>query len=151
MNDNRLMRLLMVAILVTWSPGSWWCCCGTHADASEPDATPDSHAASCCSQPDDTPSPAKTVLAAGDDCCPIGSDETPSCGCLHGSIDAALPAVATTAPSADDTGQGVDLLAELPPALAGATTISRHVSACRGSPRAGPARTLLSLHCLLTT
>jgi hypothetical protein len=148
-NDNRFLRLLMVALLVTWSPGSWWCCCGTHADAAEPVVATDSYATSCCSEPDVTPSPA---LTAGDECCPIGSDEAPSCGCVHGSIDAALPAVATTAPSpGDDPGQGADMLAELPPVLAGIAALGHHASACRGSPRAGPTQTLLSLHCQLTT
>jgi hypothetical protein len=149
LNDNRFLRLLMVACLVTWSPGSWWCCCGTHADAAEPDVATDSHATSCCSERGVTAPPA---IAAADECCPLNSDEAPSCGCLHGSTDAALPAVATTVSSpGDDARQGVDLLAELPPALAGAATIGRHVSTCRGSPRAGPPQTLLSLHCLLTT
>jgi hypothetical protein len=148
-NDNRFLRLLMVALLVTWSPGSWWCCCGAHADAPESDVAPDSHAMSCCSERGVTAPPA---IAAADECCPLNSDEAPSCGCVHGSIDAALPAVATTASSpGDDARQGVDMLAELPPALAGAATIGRHVSTCRGSPRAVPAQTLLSLRCLLTT
>jgi hypothetical protein len=82
---------------------------------------------------------------------PRRRSEAPSCGCLHGSTDAALPAVATGPSPGDDARPGVDLLAELPPALAGAATIGRHVSTCRGSPRAGPPQTLLSLHCLLTT
>jgi hypothetical protein len=148
-NDNRLLRLLMVALLVTWSPGSWWCCCGAHADAAEPDVATDSHATSCCSEPDITPSPAVT---AGDTCCPLDSDEAPSCGCVHGPVDGALPVAATTATSpGDDARQGLDMLAELPPALAGVATISCDVSTCRGSPRPVPAHTLLSLGCLLTT
>jgi hypothetical protein len=135
----------MVALLATWSPGSWWCCCDAHADVPEPDIV----APSCCSEPDVTASPA---IAAGDECCPLDSDEAPSCGCLHGSIDAALPAVATTAPSPGDAAQqGVDMLAELPPALAGAAAIGRPVTTCRGSPLPTPALSLLSLHCLLTT
>jgi hypothetical protein len=151
LNDSRFLRLLMVALLVTWSPGSWWCCCGAHDADPAPDVAADSDAMSCCSERLVTPPPIASI-DAGNECCPLNSDEAPSCGCLHGPSDAALPVVATTAPSpGDDARQGVDMLAELPPALTGAPAISRHESTCRGSPRAGPAQTLLSLGCLLTT
>jgi hypothetical protein len=148
LNDNRFLRLLVVACLVTWSPGSWWCCCGAHADAPESDVAADSHATSCCSERGVT---APTAVTAADECCPVNSDEAPSCGCLHGAANAALPAVATVPPADNGDGPDLDLLAELPPALAGAATMGRHHSPCRGSPQPIPARTLLSLGCLLTT
>ena len=138
----------MVALLVTWSPGSWWCCCGAHADAPESDVAADSQATSCCSERGVT---APLAVTAADECCPLNSDEAPSCGCLHGAVNSALPAVATVPPAGHGDGPDLDLLAELPPALAGAATMGRHVSTCRGSPQPVPARTLLSLGCLLTT
>jgi hypothetical protein len=142
LKDSRFLRLLMVALLATWSPGSWWCCCSAHAEAPEPDVV----ASSCCQAPDVTAPPA---VADGDDCCPLDADEAPTCGCLHGTADAALAAVTCAAPGHAAAGS-VDMLAELP-ALATAPAVGRHVSTCRGSPRHLPARTLLSLGCLLTT
>ena len=151
MNDSRFLRLLMMALLVTWSPGSWWCCCGAHAEGPAPDVAADSHATSCCSERQVATPSAIATITAGNECCPLDSDEAPSCGCLHGAANAALPAVATVPPAGNGDGPDLDLLAELPPALAGAATMGRHVSTCRGSPQPVPARTRLSLGCLLTT
>ncbi|MHC4219360.1 MAG: hypothetical protein ACYSU7_13010 [Planctomycetota bacterium] len=158
MKDNRLGRLMTVALLATWSPGSWWCCCS--ADAAEPApetvaATDDADAHGCCSA-SEVPAPVATFPAAhgdgGDDgCCPVNSDEAPSCGCLHGPSDAALPAAALTAPTGHGDGPDLDLLAELSPAVAFLTTPAHPGSTCRGSPRSLSARSLLSLHCMLTT
>jgi hypothetical protein len=108
----------------------------------------DGHAERCCSEPDVSMSLAD---GADDGCCPLNPDEAPSCGCLHGAANAALPTVATAPPTGNDGGPDLDLLAELPPAIVAVTTPRHSGSTCRGSPRPVPAHSLLSLGCLLTT
>jgi hypothetical protein len=147
--------LLTALLLVSWAPGSWWCCCSAHAAEPAPDVVAtagadrdDPHIQSCCSGPAVTASPA---IDAGNECCPLDSDEAPSCGCLHGATDAALPAVTTAPPTDKGGGADLDLLAAMSPAIVAATKPAATGSMCRGSPRAAPAQSLLSLRCLLTT
>jgi hypothetical protein len=90
-------------------------------------------------------------MPAGNECCPLDSDEAPSCGCLHGTTDATLPAVTTVPPVDTDGGTDLDLLAAMPPAIVAAMKPAPSGSTCRGSPRPVPAPSLLSLRCLLTT
>jgi hypothetical protein len=147
----------MVALLATWSPGSWWCCCAADGEPA-PDTvtattvqTGEAQGHGCCSGPE-APAPVETTPAAhGDGCCPLNSDETPSCGCIHGPADAALPAATTVVATGHDSGPDLDLLAEIPPAIVAVTAPGFLGAACRGSPQRVPARSLLSLGCLLTT
>jgi len=154
-NDSRSLRFLTAALLVSWAPGSWWCCCSAHAADPAPDAVAataadqdDARSHRCCSAPAAT---ASRAVPGGDECCPLDSDEAPACGCLHGTTEATLPAVVTVPPTDTDGGTDLDLLAAVPAVLAAAMKPALSGSMCRGSPRPLPARSLLSLHCLLTT
>ncbi|MHC4414981.1 MAG: hypothetical protein ACYS0G_06840 [Planctomycetota bacterium] len=155
----------MALLAATWSPGHWWCCCQAHAADTGPGAALWAGVAggteaptACCSEKGDLPAPAwPDAFAAGPDrCCgpdlgpPEPSPEGSPCGCVHGLPDAALP-VAAIAPPPGPASQSADLLVALPPALATISNGARGARCCRGSPRRVPARSLLSLGCLLTT
>jgi hypothetical protein len=148
--DNRLLRMLTVVLLATWSPGTWCCC---HARAAEP-ALAKAHHSTCCTAHEAAAAmpavPAAPGGGRGNDCCSPLPTKSPSCGCQHGAAVAALSA-ATTVPVTDDArGLDLGLLVSLPPALGAATTPGRLGLTCRGSPRCPPARSLLTLHCMLT-
>jgi hypothetical protein len=88
--------------------------------------------------------------AHGNDCCSPIPTEAPSCGCRHGAAAAALPAAATSPVTDGTCGLDLNLLVSLPPALGTVTATGRPGLTCRGSPRCPPARSLLTLHCMLT-
>ncbi len=147
MFDSRFKRLLTALLVATWSPGQW-CCCGAHATGANLDVQ--ASEASCCTAPAE---PVETARASG--CCDGCEDERHGdegpCGCLHGPSDASLPTVAAVTAGGGLDKNGFDALAVLPPALAVPAVIGHRLSLCRGSPHAPRARSLLSLHCQLTT
>ncbi len=147
MFDSRFTRLLTALLVATWSPGQW-CCCDAHGTGAGLEVQ--ASEASCCAAPTE---PVETAEASG--CCAScegerHGDKVP-CGCLHGPADASLPTVATVTSGGGLEKNGFDALAALPPTLAVPAVIGHRVSLCRGSPHAPPARSLLSLHCQLTT
>jgi len=146
--DSRFIRLLTVLLVATWSPGQW-CCCGTHAGGSDLEVNVSE--ASCCSVPADGSEHASATESTG--CCSSCNGQPApgenSCGCLHGPTDAAVSAavVVVTQGGTED----FDAIVELPAVLAVPADMGHGNSMCRGSPHAPQARSLLSLHCQLTT
>ena len=148
MFDSRFVRLLTALLVATWSPGQW-CCGGAHTGGSGLEVNVAE--ASCCAVPadgaQDDPATDTTGCCHGCDGQSVPGEN--SCGCLHGPTDAA---VSTTVVVTTHGGTGgFDALVELPAVLAVPAVIGHGNSMCRGSPHAPPARSLLSLHCQLTT
>ena len=146
MFDSRFIRLLTAVLVATWSPGQW-CCCGTHAGGSSLEVQVSE--ASCCARPTDAAKPATDTTRCCGNCEGEPSPGENSCGCLHGPTDAAVSATVVVT-TQSGTG-GLDALVELPAVLALPAVIGHGNSMCRGSPHAPPPRSLLSLHCQLTT
>ncbi len=145
MFDSRFIRLLTALLVATWSPGQW-CCCGAHAAG--PDLQVQVSKASCCAEK----SPAAPDRAGCcDSCAGEQSHDDGPCGCLHGPADAPVPTAAALAADGRLAVDSFDALVALPRFLAVPAVIGHGVSLCRGSPQAPPVRSLLALHCQLTT
>ena len=145
MFGSRFMRLLTALLVATWSPGQW-CCCGAHAAG--PDLQVQVSEASCCAEQSPA-APAEAGCCGG--CTGEQSHDEGPCGCLHGPADAPVPTATALAADGRLAVDTFDALVALAPSLAAPTVTGHGVSLCRGSPHPPPARSLLSLHCQLTT
>lgn len=145
MFDSRFIRLLTALVVATWSPGQW---CGCDARAAGPDLQVQVSGASCCAD-EGAAAPARAGCCGG--CAGDQSHDEGPCGCLHGPTDAPAPTAAALATNGRLVVDSFDALTALSPSFALPTIIGRGDSPCRGSPHAPRARSLLSLHCQLTT
>lgn len=143
--DSRFIRLLTALVVATWSPGQW-CSCDGHAAG--PDLQVQVSGASCCAE-NDSATPARAGCCGG--CAGEQSHDEGPCGCLHGPTDAPARTAAALGTDGRLAVDSFDTLTARSPELTVPIVIGRGVSPCRGSPHAPPARSLLSLHCLLTT